>query len=399
MSTAAKFATTWGMPSIWIINQAALSPKENGGTRHYSLARALAVQGWDALIIREAGSGAVGEETVDGVRFLRLPGATRKGSKLQRLLSMFHFAQQVGRARPTGTPDIVLGSSPPIFAAAAACLLAKRQRVPFVLEVRDLWPESVIQLTGMSRWHPFVLLVRGLERWLYRRADHLIALFPESVPYFVQKGVPAERITVLPNGIDRHLMPPPSPAVARDGFHLYYFGALGIPNALEEIVGAARLLQHENIHVHLVGDGVRKPALVALADGLSNVHFAAPVPKTAMAAALAQADAFLLCIRDLPLYRWGVSPNKLYDYLNAARPILYASGFVPLVIAQHQAGVHTYPDAASIAEGARRLAALTPEERAAMGERGRAYVLAHHDMERLGAQLAVTLSSVRRRSG
>ena len=331
--------------NLWLVNHYAILPQQAGGTRHYTLARELVKRGHQVTIIASSfdhttrkelhiPDGAPSRlEVVDGVRFLWLRTPPYEGNSARRLWNTAAFARKVLglRARDLGgRPDVVLGSSPHLFAAWAAERLARRHRVPFVLEVRDLWPQSLVDLGSFSEGHPFIRWLEYIERGLYRRARHVITLLPGAKEHIVQKGGHPDRITWIPNGVDLRLLPPPSPPESRDSLTFLYAGSHGLANnldyLLEAIYHARRLRPELSLHFRFVGDGPEKPVLIQRARelGLENVTFEDTVPKYRIFEVLASADAFLVALQDTTLYRWGISLNKLYDYLAMARPIVLA---------------------------------------------------------------------------
>lgn len=408
------------MSRIWIINHAAVPPAESGGTRHYSLAHELMKHGFAPTVIAGASNYQTGKprplpegaradlQVLGEVPFLWLRTAVQGKSSLKRLAAMLHFAWLILTNQPRRhgkAPDIIFGSSPDLFAAAAACFLARSLKVPFVLEVRDLWPESLMELTGYASWHPLIIVMRGLERYVYRHADLIVTVLSNAAPYFAARGGDAAKVLVIPNGVDQALLETQTQATPRssDVFTLLYAGAHGIPNQLETVIEAAEILQHRSdapaIKFVLVGEGTHKKALqeMVATRGLGNVRFLPPVPKHEVGGLLARADACYLQFKDSPLYQWGVSPNKLYDYLLAAKPILYAANVPHNPVQIAHAGVSLKPgDAQALADAVCALAALPAEERAAMGARGRAYVLEHHNFSILGAKLAAALKGLLR---
>lgn len=403
------------MTKLWIINHFAVPPGESGGTRHYSLASELKHYGFEPTIIAAAAHYQTGKprplpegakaqlQEIKGVNFLWLRArVVGKGNAIQRVLAMFSFAWDIITNQPqryVEKPDIIIGSSPDLFTAAAACFLAKHMKVPFVLEVRDLWPDSLLELTGHSPLNPLILLMRLLERYVYRNAARIITLLSDAAPYFASRGAKVENVVALPNGVDTQLLSAPADAMpeADAPFTVIYAGAHGIPNQLFTLLDTAILMKDEPVRFVFIGDGVMKGALEEKANRhtLTNVLFVPPVAKQEIAAKLAKADAFHLEFKDSPLYRYGVSPNKLYDYLLAARPVLYGANVPTNPVTLADAGIALPPgDVHALAEAIRRLMALSPAERAAMGQRGREYVLANHDFKILGQRLANTLKQL-----
>jgi glycosyltransferase involved in cell wall biosynthesis len=288
----------------------------------------------------------------------------------------------------------VLGSSPQLFAAWAAQRLARHFRVPFVFEVRDLWPETFVSLGHMAPRNPLVRVLAGIERHLYRTSDRIVSLLPGAGDYIVEHGGDPDKIHWVPNGIDLSLVPPLSPLPRNDKFTVVYAGAHGAANGLDKLLDAAKLIQRQSpgqhIRIRLIGDGPEKARLQRRTadEGIDVVEFLPPVAKDGIYRSLFSADAFLMLLEDSPVFRWGISPNKLFDYLACARPVLFSvsSPFDP--IAEARAGISVKPgDAHALAQGILQLSQVPIAERAAMGLRGRAYVERHHDLRILGDRL------------
>ena len=398
--------------NIWLVNHYALPLQRSGGTRHYALAREWIHQGHQATLIasnvdymrREEACLPPGEiarlESMGGVPFLWLRTPPYRGNSLRRLSNMLIFAHRVVReaSRHLPSPDVVIGSTPHLFAAWAAYRLARRHRVPFVLEVRDLWPQTLIDVGGFSRYHPFILLLAALERFLYQRAHAVVTLLPGASAYIAHLRGTSQGIHWIPNGVDFNLLPPPVPPPPESPFVIMYAGAHGIANGLDIALEAARCLHEADwgnrIHFRFIGDGPEKPRLVQQAKrwGLHNVTFEAPVPKREVYSRLQQAHAFLMILRDSPLFRWGISPNKLFDFMAMARPVIFCVRTSYNPIEAQQAGVTVPPDnPQALAEAIRAMAQIPSQARWEMGRRGRAYVEQEHDLHKLALRFEKVL--------
>jgi len=394
--------------NLWIINHYAYAPDHCAGTRHWSLARRLIDRGHSVTVVstsffhkacaetRLAKGQAFRHELVDGVPFLWLRSRPYKGNTLGRFWNMVDFARRVIREeglRDLPRPDVILGSTPDLLAARAAARLADRYGVPFVLEVRDLWPETFVSMGHMRRWHPLVQFFASVERKLYRRADRIVTLLPNAMEYIQQHGGGATPVDWIPNGIDLGMVPRIAPPASGEKFTLMYAGAHGAVNNLDLLLDAAKQLR-ANIRVELVGDGREKSRLQQRArdEGIDNVQFLPPVAKREIYPLLETADAFAFILKGLSVFRWGISPNKIYDYLACGRPVVLTGDVGRNPIAEARAGV-TVPagDAAALAAGITDLACLPRAERLAMGERGRAYVERHHNLDVLAGRLEESL--------
>jgi len=398
---------------IWIVNHYAIPPSRSGGTRHYALAAELKRRGHDPLVIassfdhesrneaRLTGSENHKVEESGGVRFLWLRTPSY-GGYARRLWNMAVFALRLcfGRAtRELEAPDVVIGSSLTLFAAFAALRLARRLRVPFVLEIRDVWPQTLIDF-GMSRWNPIVQLFGWIERHLYRNADAIVSLLPGAIDHMRALGAESQTILWLPNGVDLSLMPAPSPKQPAEKFRVTFAGSHSGANPLEVLLGAAQILQQRGrsgVEFVLIGNGPTKASLKAQAEslGLDNVRFHDPVAKKDVHKVLAEADAVVALLKDLQLYRFGMSLNKLYDYMAAARPVLFSAKVIADPVAASGCGIVVEPEnSKALADAIELLAGMSNEQRWAMGTRGRRYVEENHDFVKLGGKLEQLLLEV-----
>ena len=385
---------------VWVVNQFAVPPTQSGGTRHFALAKEMGKLGAETSIIaadinyHSGKSGVLTEgaryrlQEHEGVEFLWLRSvSSHSESVLKRVVGMFDFWGRIVFGRTVqrlSAPDVIVGSSPQPFAAFAAALLAKRLKVPFVLEVRDMWPDSLIELGGYSKFHPFILMLSMLEKWLYRHADRIVVLLEGAQAEIARTAAPVEVATEwIPNGVDLSLFPVPTPSNNGANFVVLYAGAHGLANGLDTFLDAARLCLEadDNVTFRLVGDGPRKAGLEKRAqdEGLTNVEFRASVAKSGVAGELVQADAFYMPLKNSPVFRLGISPNKLFDYMAAARPIIFAVNTERDPVREARAGLSIEPeDAEALAESIGVLKGLTPEARNEMGLNARQYVEAKH---------------------
>ena len=395
--------------NIWMVNQYAVPPSQAGITRHYAFAKELQRRGYHVTVVASSFDHMTRGETrlkagemsrsemVEGVPFLWIRSPPYSGNSSARVKNILSFAWSVGSRLPNknfGRPDLVMGSSPTLFAALAAERLAAQWQIPFVLEIRDLWPESLISLGKVPRWHPLVKVLGWIESYLYRRAEKIISLLPNAKNYIAQKGGDAEKISWVPNGVDLDLFPPPIPPLHSGTFEILYAGSHGLANGLDAILDAALLLQEEGfgdrIKFKFVGDGPGKPHLErrARSEGISNVKFSPPVPKKEVFCTLSEADAFIVTLRKINLYRFGTSLNKVYDYLALARPVIFGADSINNPVSEANAGYVVAPeDSHAMADAVKKLAGLSQEERWQMGLRGRMFVEEHHDIAKLAAKL------------
>jgi len=407
--------------NIWIFNHYALPPDLPGGTRHYDFGRELVKRGHRVVIFATSFHHYLHQETrlqpgerwkienVDGVKFVWLRTPPYQRNDWRRVRNMVTFALRawwLGRRLPElipeiEKPDVVIGSSVHLLTPLAAYWVARHYRVPFLMEVRDLWPQTIIDMGELSQHHPITKALQALERFLYRRAARIITLLARADKYITACGVPREKIVWIPNGVDLSRFEGLEPYVASEnGFRVFYLGAHGKANALDTVIQAARILQdrgYRDIRFILVGDGPEKPRLMALAEEirLHNVEFRGPVPKSAVPKTLFAADATLFVLHNLSLYNYGISLNKLFDYLAASKPLILVGRPANNPVEEAHCGLAVPPqDPEALAEAVIQLYRMSPEERAEMGKRGREYVEKYHDIRKLAAQLESVLQSV-----
>lgn len=395
---------------VLIIHQAFAGPNDPGGTRHFEFARHLVSQGHQVTIVASnlvyktgkpviPGAGLVAEQEFDGVRVLRaytFPSLHR--SFVWRVVAFlsFMFASVVAALR-AGPVDLVMGTSPPIFQAVSAWVVALVRRRPFLLEVRDLWPAFAIDM-GVLKNPILIRLSLWLEAFLYARANHLLVNSPAYKKYMIDRGIAPGRVTLIPNGVDPEMFDPRASGAAvraslalGDEFVVTYAGALGMANDLQVLLQAAHLLRERaGLRFLIVGDGKEREALEARARELDlpNVVFVGPRPKSEMGAILAASDLCVAILKDIPMFR-TTYPNKVFDYMAAGRPTLLAiDGVIREVVEASGGGVFVPPGRPqALAEAIARLAD-DPASARAMGAAARRYVVQHFNRAHHAGQFA-----------
>jgi glycosyltransferase involved in cell wall biosynthesis len=320
--------------------------------------------------------------------------AANKGffKRLVCFLSFMASSAFVGIFR-AGKCDAVIATSPQIFVGLSGWLVSVFKRRPFVLEVRDLWPDSAIQLKILR--NPFLIwLSRRLEHFLYRRA-HLIVPVSESIRDEIRAhGIAPERIELVPNGIDPDLFSPGERdnekrerlGIGRGDFLVSYIGTHGMSHGLDNVVEAAALLKgRKDIHFVFIGDGARKEKLIALSQerAVENLHFLPPQPKQEIPAWLAASDVCLVSLLNLPVFN-TVLPSKMFEIMACERPALMVGGGECVKLVENaEAGIAVPPASPQeLADAIVRLA-QEPERLREYGANGRRYVLEHFNRGKL----------------
>jgi glycosyltransferase involved in cell wall biosynthesis len=407
--------------SVWMFNHYANSPDTAGGTRHYELASVLKENGWSPTIFATPMNGITGrferpisvfspvvKRSESGIPFTWLYSLPYRSNGIRRYANMLSFMliAFVSGIR-SDRPDIIIGSSPHLLTPLAATLVAKRHRVPFVLEIRDLWPESLIQL-GLTA--PLIIKPLWLlQRYVYASADAIICLTDGIVEGVLASDIPVDKTIMIPNAA---LKPAPLNAAMRTvnrerlGWNnrtvAIWIGAHGPANNLEVLVQAARqLTDRPELLIVFVGGGSAKPGLLEMAQDLDNVEFHAAVPKTEVQNLLRAADIGVIVHRNTEAVR-GARPNKLFDYMAASLPIvLNLDGEARSLVEECNSGLFAIPE--SPMDLAKRIRQLNDDVslRINLGRHGYDHVSTAHSREGtadiLSMLLAKTMSNYEKR--
>jgi len=341
-------------------------------------------------------------ETVDGIAYRWYPTRGYIGNGVGRVRNIWEFLKQVwgdtDRLVREFKPDVVIASSTYPMDIWVARRIARRAKAKLVFEVHDLWPLSPIELSGMSPRHPFARLCFKAESDAYRDADVVVSMLPCVHTYMASRGLDVQRkLAIVPNGISPDdwadkltpisgdLAGTLATARAVGETVVGYAGSMGEPNALDTLLDAAARLRVDpvgrKLRFVLVGDGHLRAHLQERVrkENLSNVTMLPPIPKLQVPSMLAQVDIAYIGWQRVPIYRFGIAPNKLMDYMMAGRAVLHSVEAGNDPVAEAGCGVTVAPqDTNAVVGGLLKMMALAPAARAVMGERGRAFVLARH---------------------
>lgn len=383
---------------VVVLNQFALPRTEGGGTRHVDLFGRL--QSWAPILVagdRNHGNQARVRTDDRRFRLVWVPPHNRRAAG--RVAGWALFAIQAFAVTVTRRKlDLVYGSSPHLLAPLAGLLAARLRRIPFILEVRDLWPESIVAAGKLQEGSTVHRVLSRLERTLARSAESIVVVTPGWEDHFAALGVPLERLTVIPNGadVDEFTVNEPREELRDDyrlaGFVAVFAGSHGPKDGIDLILGAAAELP--DVSFILVGDGAVKAARTeeARVRGLSNVQFRDPVPKSELARLLAACDVGIHAVSPLSVFDRGMSPNKLFDYMAAGLPVVSnAEQGLKVVLADGECGHVGGPD--SLADGLRRVRDASAEQRAAWSLRGRAIIRERYSRDQAARLLASVLNT------
>ncbi len=399
---------------ILVIHQHYLRPGQSGGSRFNEMARVWAARGHEVTVIAgtvDHFSGEVPERyrgrwltrEMDGpvtVYRCYVPNSYRN-SYFGRKWAFLGFTFSASTAAfCADRPDVIIATSPPLITAIPGWIGARfrLKPIPWIFEVRDLWPESAVTTGVLSPNSALTKLLYGLEKMAYRTSDKINVLTPAFKEDIERRGLAgADKIVMVPNGADTDLFYPESRENSvrlefgwGDRFVALYAGAHSLANALHQLVEAAAILKNRaDILIACVGDGPERTALEqeAASRGLTNIRFHGVQPKSRMPAIVNACDLGLAVLQNNPTFR-TVYPNKVFDYMACERPVLVAIDGVArdLVCTQAQAGIFAEPEnPEAIANAIMRLAD-NPGECGQMARNGRRWVLANAARESLAAR-------------
>jgi len=378
------------------------TPAGSTGTRSYEMARRLVARGHQVLMV--CGSYQGGETglstpfdagkrcgVVDGIEVIEFDLAYSNVDGLaKRSLTFITFALRSVALALTQQYDVVFATSTPLTAGIPGIFARWLRNKQFVFEVRDLWPE-LPRAMGVIR-NPFVLAAMSVLEWTsYRSAHKLVALSPGIVAGIVRRGVPLDKVALVPNGCDLGIFDRTVPAWRPDGAEptdllAVFAGTHGVANGLDAVLDCAAELKQRrrsDIKLLLIGGGKLKPVLQerATREGLTNVLFCAPISKDRLAGLMAGCDLGLQILADVPAFYYGTSPNKFFDYIAAGLPVLNNyPGWLAEIIVKEGCGYAVPPGNAGAFASALEAAASSKEALRAMGSSARR--LAERDFDR-----------------
>lgn len=402
--------------NIWILNHYADAP-DRPTTRSYDLGKQLVDKGHQVTIFAagfshynfteqrlEPGEKSRKEDWC-GVRFIWLKTFPYCRNDWRRALNMLSYSW---RAFWTGRsikekPDVIIGTCVHPLAALTGYLLSKVKHARFFFEVTDLWPETLIELGRMRRNGLAARVLRRLEKFLYHKSEKIIMLLGNTHEYVASLGEDPSKIVWIPNGVDldRYHNLRKYDGRFSDRFTIMYLGGLVQSNKIDSVLEAAGILQKRGegrVRFVFVGDGTDKDRLLQRAEDLQlrNVEFRGLIPKTKLAETMSDADAFVFSLRKLNLYRYGISLNKMCDYLASGRPILFAGEASYNPIRDAHAGFSVPPEEpVALADAVEQLMSLTNAERVRMGQSGFMHLKQYHDIRVLADRLELALSGER----
>ncbi|ROV59357.1 glycosyltransferase WbuB [Vibrio ponticus] len=390
--------------NILLINHYAGSPEMGMEYRPFYMAKSLAEIGHSMFILGADHSHLrkivpkQGYQTIEDVEYLWLKSKEYDGNGVGRVINIFSFLFEALRKASEiiawSKPDVIVASSTYPLDNYLAHFLARKCGARVVYEVHDLWPLSPMEIGNISKWHPFMMLLQASENFAYKKSAQVISMLPNTLEHMLDHGLSREKFHYIPNGVYRpdsmieRELPFEHQELLRDlkakgRLIVGYAGGHAKSNALDNLIKAAQLCPE--VDFVLVGEGSEKVLLQSQSQEVENIHFLPAIHKDAVPSFLACCDILTIVWLDSPLYRFGVSANKLFDYMLARKPVvqLLNSKHEPITLAN--AG-YTASSFDEYIECLKTTINMTEAERNLLGERAHRYVHEHHCYSKLAAK-------------
>lgn len=394
--------------NIWIISQYAGSPYHGMGYRSYYLAQEFIKKGSEVKIFSGSYShqychqpnidGLFTDEAIEGVQYTWVKVLKyKKSTSIGRVASMLMFSVSLFfyNIFKIKKPDVIIISSLSLFPIVNAYVWSRVFKVKLIFEIRDLWPLTLTELNAVTSSHPFTVVLKFFANFGYRKADYVVSLLENSKEYLIKNGMKENKFRYIPNGIytskkknNNDLDWSVSSLIPKDNFIVGYSGSIGIPNAMEYLIKAAELLKdHDKIYFVIVGDGSEKEGLAEYSrkNKLRNIIFINTVEKKMIPSLLKLFDVCYIGWYKKSIYDYGISANKIFDYMYAAKPILHSfSSEKSDLIKKANCGITVEAEEInSIKNGIYTMYRMSNKERDQLGKNGKKFVLECHNYEAL----------------
>jgi len=388
--------------NIWIINQYTGSPYHGMNYRSYYLAKEFVKKGYEVTIFSGSYShlfqnlpktkGIFTNEKIDGINYIWIKTPKYKKSKsVGRVFNMIIFMILLFFINifKMKKPDKIIISSLSLFPVVNAYLWSKLLKINFIFEIRDMWPQTLIELGGVSQKNPLVLIMKFFEKFGYKKAQYVVSLLPNTKDYMIDNGMTSNKFYYIPNGsvddkINNHLLDDQlKKKIPSNKFIVGYAGTIGIANALEYLIDVAILLKNnDKIFFVITGDGGKKEELSSKCqmNGLKNIVFIDAVQKQEIPSLLELYDVCYIGWHKNSLYKFGISANKIFEYMINNKPIIHSySGSKDPVLEANCGWTVKSEDIEALKNIIIETSHLSKEELKRLGRNAHQYVLQYHD--------------------
>ncbi len=400
--------------NILIINHYAGSPEMGMEYRPYYMAKEWIKNGHNVTIIaathshirtkNKKNAKKIVSENIDGINYIWIKTPKYNSNSIKRILNILTFVCRLlinaKKIAKKISPDAVIASSTYPLDIFPARKTAKKAKAKLFFEIHDLWPLSPMELGGYSPKHPYIRLLQYAEDYAYKHSDKVISILPSTLEYMKSRGMKETKWNYVPNGIvlDEWNNNIPAKKEIEDQINkikekgktiVGYVGGHAISNALEYLMESIIKSENNNLFFVLIGEGTEKNKLMEKykQSKKDNCIFFPTIPKNTIPATLKLFDILYIGWQDKELYRHGISPNKLFDYMMAAKPILHSTGSNHDLVKITNCGISVEPEAPDkILNALLKLDNMSSTEKEQMGRRGKEYVQKKHNYSYLASK-------------
>ncbi len=357
------------MTSIWIFNQYNMPPEYGHLNRHFNFGKYLNRMDYKPVVFVGSFLHNVNRQMIhENVPYKKYENCEYpyffvktcdySKSKLKRVYAMFEFYRNIFRTtRHMDKPDIILGSTAHPLVAIAAIRLAKKYGCESIVEVRDLWPESFVAYNIIKKNNPILKLLYLGEKWIYKNADKLIFTMEGGRDYIIEKGwdkeqggpIDINKVHHLNNGVDlevydhdkNHFVLDDEDLNDEESFKVIYTGSIRKVNKIDKVLDVAKVIRDKNIKFLLWGEGDQLESLKKriINEGIDNVKFKGRIDKKKIPYITSKAQLNIVFGENMPLFRFGVSMNKMFDYFASGKPMLFTFKVKYSLIDKYSAGI------------------------------------------------------------
>lgn len=409
--TNSSFQNKFTKKTIWFINDYAGSKYHGMEFRNYYIARELVKNGHKIYIISASYmhlfrkspeiSGNYTFEDIDGINYIWIKVPKYRNSfDRKRVLKWFVFVVKLYflPLKKLYKPDYIVASPMAPFLIFPSKYFSKKLSAKLIFEVKDLWPLSIMEMGNYSRFNPLIMLMQWSVNYAYKLSDLTVSVLSNSFEYMHLHGLTKDKFEYIPNGIctddlaqSKELDSIYERQLPKNKFIIGYCGTVGISNALDSFVIAAQFTSdNPDINFVIVGDGMEKEHLKDISEklGLVNITFVDAIPKEQVNSMLGYFDVCYIGLQKKKIFEYGVSPNKLYEYMYAAKPILYAINDKKNIVEKSNCGITvSSEDPEQIANGVLKFYRMSESQRNELGINAKKYVLGNHTYEEISKTL------------
>ena len=345
-------------------------------------------------------------QNIEGIRYHWLHTGVYVGNGIKRALTMFQFVGKLWinakRIAHTYKPDVIITSSTYPLDTYAGQRIKKfcKGKVRLIHEVHDMWPITLIELGGMSRANPFVILMQMAENSFCKKSDYVVSLACAAKDYFIKHGMSAKKFRSIMNGVVLEEWDTPEPLPhehqeiltqlhAREKFIICFFGSITKSYAIDYLLDAAKVVNDHRLAIVIVGEGNQKEELLIKSKAMKDVYFLPKISKRAIPTLLSEIDCSYVGALRNDMFRFGICMNKLFDSMMSGKPILYAVEAPNNFVEEYSCGVSVDAEnVEALANGIRKILNLTKKEKEQMGNNGKKAVIQNYSYGNLAQQFA-----------